>query len=66
MFLLTYLSPNNQQGECLCWFPGPVGSHRHFPSWKDPNSEDILDPNFPGPFMAEDTRVRCYGLVPGL
>ena len=36
---------------------------RYFHAWKDPNTEDFSDSDFPGAFVAKDSRIDRYGFV---
>jgi hypothetical protein len=55
-----------QSREHLCRFPGAARLDGYFHARQDPDPHDQLDPNLPCSFVAEDSRERYYGLVPGL
>lgn len=46
---------NDQQSQCLRWFPGPARSHWYLPSWQDPHAQDLAHSDLPCPFVAEDS-----------
>ena len=50
----------------VCRFPSAIGSDWNFHARKNPNPEDLSDPNFPGPFVAEDPRECGHGSVPSV
>lgn len=57
------VEPHNQPGKCICWISGATRSHWYLHARKNPDAENIPNPNFSSSSMVEDTRAYSDGYL---
>ena len=49
----------------LCWFSSPIGFDGHFHARENSHVENFAHSDFPRSLVAENSRKRCHGFMPG-